>query len=166
MAAKILKYLSIALLSLVVFFLYVIIIRPKIHHKKNLSDLNNYIESFKAIEHPQNTSEIYYNAFFGNSTGSSNHCEHIIVQIRKYEPIEEQKIKDFYLKKHPEVFVRFIKSLEDCCGEKEHGYKILCFQLFADNQPVLNNQNYQTILPVYVLEYWVDGTYLSDKLCN
>lgn len=89
MLKKIIKYVGIGLLLFISLIVWMLFIQPKIDNKRNLNDLSNHKEFFKSIKHPNSTKEIYYKAFFGNSTGTSNHCEHIIVQIRKYNPSNE-----------------------------------------------------------------------------
>lgn len=166
MFRKILKYGVIGSLLFILLFIWMIFIQPSIDHKQNIKDLDGHIEFFKSIQHPKKTSELYYKAFFGNSTGTSNHCEHIIVQIRKYNPENEQEIMNYYKKNFPEISILFIKTIEDCCGNKEYGYRSICYGYYAQDQPILTQKTSKNILPVYIIEYWVDGLHLSDWKCH
>lgn len=166
MKKKILKYITIAFILFILLAVWMFFIQPKIDHKRNLNDLKSHIEFFKSMKHPGATSEIYYKAFFGNSTGSSNHCEHIITQIRKYHPNTEKEIANYYKKNYPEVTISFVKTLDDCCGDNEYGYKIICHGNFTEDQPKLSYKTVNDFLPAYIIEYSVDGSHLSDCKCN
>jgi hypothetical protein len=166
MRRRILKYIAIVGLLFVSLIVWMIFIQPLISHKRNLKDLAGHVEFFKSIKHPEKTSELYYKAFFGNSTGTSNHCEHIILQIRKYNLENEEEIKNFYKNKCPEVSVSFIRTLNDCCGDEEYGYKLICFGNFTQDQPNLTFKTSKDFLPVYIVEYLVNGSHLSDWKCN
>jgi len=166
MLKKILKYVGIGILLFILLIVWMLFIQPKIDHKRNLNDLAGHIEFFKSIKHPNATSEIYYKAFFGNFTGTGNHCEHIIIQIRKYNPASEKEIADYYKKNYPELNVSFIKTIDDCCGDEEYGYKSICMGYFVEDQPTFSFEKTIDFLPVYTVQFWVDGSHLSDWKCN
>ena len=165
MIKKILKYTAIGFVLFILLVVWMLFIQPEIDHNKNLNDLESHIEFFKLIKHPETTSEIYYKAFFGNSTGSSNHCEHIIIQIRKYNPGREKEIADYYKNNYSGINVSFVKTLDDCCGNNEYGYKAICYGYFVKDQPKITDETAKDILPVYIVEYLIDGSHLSDKEC-
>jgi len=166
MIKKILKYTAIGFILFVLLVMWILFIQPKIDHNKNLNELEDHIEFFNLIKHPESTSEIHYNAFFGNSSGTSNHCEHIIIQIRKYDPEKEKEIEDYYKNNYADVNVSFVKTLDDCCGTGQHGYEVICNGYFAGDQPKFTMETAKDILPVYIVEYWVDGSHLWDWKCN
>ena len=163
---KILKYTAIVFVLFILLVVWMFYIQPKIDHKRNLKDLEGHIEFFKSIKHPETTSEIYYKAFFGNSTGTSNHCEHIIIQIRKYSLEKEKEIAEYYKNNYSGVNVSFVKTLDDCCGDDEYGYKAICYGYFVEDQPKLTYETAKKFLPVYIVEYSIDGSHLSDWECN
>lgn len=145
MLKKILKYVGIGLLLFISLIVWILFIQPKIDHNKNLKDLESHIEFFKSIKHPEKTSEIYYRAFFGNSTGTSNYCEHIIIQIRKHNPSEENKITEYYKTNYSGVSVSFVKSLEECCGNDEYGYRsfaIVILSKTSQNSPMKQQRSF------------------------
>ncbi len=166
MIKKLLKYSLVGLGLFVLFVVWMFFVQPKIDHHKNLNEKKDHEVFFKSIKHPTNTSEIYYNAFFGNSSGTSNHCEHIIIQIRKYNPGKEKEIADYYIKNYSHVSISFVKSLDECCGDDDYGYWAFCFGNLFRDQPKLSYESAKYILPVYVVEYWVDGSHMSDWECN
>lgn len=166
MLKKFFKYCIIGVILFVLFVAWMFFIQPKNDHKKNLNEKKGHEMFFKSIKHPLNTSEVYYNAFFGNSSGTSNHCEHIIIQIRKYNPEDEKEIADYYKKYYSEVSVSFIKSIDECCGNDDFGYWTVCYGHLFNDQPKLTYESAKDFLPVYVVEYWKDGSNLSDWECN
>jgi hypothetical protein len=84
----------------------------------------------------------------------------------KYNPSDEKLIADYYKKNYPELNVSFIKSIDDCCGDDESGYKTLCLDSFVEDQPTFSLKNAKDFLPVYIIEYSVDGSHLLDGECN
>lgn len=166
MIKKILKIVGIGVLLFISVIVWIFFIQPKIDHRLNMKDLSSHKKFFKSIKHPKETTNLYYKAFFGNSSGTSNHCEHILVQIMKYNPSDEKLIADYYAKNYPEVNVSFIKSIDDCCGNDESGYKTLCSDSYVQDQPTFSFENAKDFLPVYKIEYWVDGSHLLDGECN
>jgi len=166
MIKEIIKYIAIGFALFLLLVAWRLFIQPKIDHNKNLNDLEAHIEFFNSIKHPETTSEIYYKSFFGNSTGTSNHCEHIIIQMRKYNPERENEIADYYKNNYKGVNVSFVKTLDDCCGDYEFGYKAIYNGYFVGDQSKLTYETAKDILPVYIVEYWVDGSHLSDWKCN
>lgn len=135
-------------------------------HKKNLIDLETHMAFFNSIKHPESTAEIYYKSFFGNTTGASNHCEHVIIQMRKYDPGKENEIVDYYRKNYKGVDISFVKTSYDCCGNDDYGYRPICYGHFVDDQPKWTYLTANDLTPVYIVEYWVEGSYLSDWECN
>jgi hypothetical protein len=79
MLKKILKIVGIGVLLFISVIVWIFFIQPKIDHRLNLKDLSTYKKFFKSIKHPKETIKLYDKAFFGNSSGTSNHCEHILV---------------------------------------------------------------------------------------
>ena len=155
MFKKILKIVGIGVLLFISVIVWIFFIQPKIDHRLNLKDLSPHKKFFKSIKHPKETTKLYYKAFFGNSSGTSNHCEHILVQIMKYNPSYEKLIADYYAKNYPELNISFIKSIDDCCGDDESGYKTLCSESFVEDQPTFSFEKAKDFLPVYKIEYSV-----------
>lgn len=166
MLKKIFKIVGIGVLLFISVIVWIFFIQPKIDHRLNLKDLSTYKKFFKSIKHPKETTKLYYKAFFGNSSGTSNHCEHILVQIMKYNPSDEKLITDYYAKNYPELNISFIKSIDDCCGDDESGYTAICMGYFVQDQPTFSFENAKDFLPVYIIEYSVDGSHLLDQECN
>jgi hypothetical protein len=139
--------------------------KAKFDHFRNLRDLADYVEFFKSVKHPNETSEVYFNSFFGNPA-NGNHCEHIIVQIRTYEPEMEHEIAEYYKNNYPDINVSFFKSVDDCCEVNELEYKSICIGNLFEDQPTFKSEKAGNFFPFYTLEYWVDGSYLMDYECN
>tara|TARA_B100001250_G_C19409760_1_gene618490 strand:+ start:20 stop:529 length:510 start_codon:yes stop_codon:yes gene_type:complete len=149
-----------------ILILYGIFIAPKNHEKKNLKDLENHISFFKEIIHPTGTTEIHFQAFFGNSSGTSNHCEHIIDQIRKYDSKNEFVIKKYYEDNYPEIAIEFIKTVDECCTKyDETEFRTICAGWYS-SQPTYSYEEIKKILPVYNLQFFEEGKYLADSDCN
>lgn len=139
---------------------------PAIHHLLNQKDLQEHIRYFESIEHPKETSMIYRKYYFGNSSGTSNHCEHVLVQIRKYNPSFKKEIENYYLENHDGINIDFVNKIEDCDGDEEFGYLSYRAGVAFQDQPRITRRNSKTILPVYIITYETDGNNTLDWECN
>ena len=162
----VIKTIITILFCLFIFIWYSINIAPGNHEQKNLKDLENHIAFFKEIIHPSGTNEIHFQAFFGNSSGASNHCEHIIDQIRKYDSKNEFVIKKYYEDNYPEINIEFIKTVDECCTNyDETKFRTICTGWYS-SQPIYSYEEITKILPVYNLQFFEEGRYLADNDCN
>ena len=157
------KKIKFGILFLVSFIL-LIILQPIIAHFENSQDLKHNSNYFKSIKHPKGTSEFYYNAYFGNSSGTSNHCEHVITQFRKYKIGCEKEIKEYYELNYRDVTLQFYRKIEDCDGDAEFGYTAYTSPLLTD-KPKFKLANANSTLPFYVIEYWEDASNTLDWEC-
>jgi hypothetical protein len=162
------KKIVIIILMLIALFsiLWVLGIRPFVHGLKNDTDHSKLLFSFETIEHPTNTKQLYFVDFFGNSSGSSNHCEHIFLEIRTYTSGTEMIIRDYYKRTYPYVELSFITSLEQCCHFEGKHY-IFCDFVSAvtKDQPVITADNWQNQLSIYTIEFTPNGKYTADVRC-
>jgi hypothetical protein len=160
MKNKITKFGIIFLVS----FILLIILQPIIAHIENSQDLKHNSNYFKSIKHPKGTSEFYYNAYFGNSSGTSNHCEHVITQFRKYKIGCENEIKKYYELNYKYVTLDFYRTLEDCDGDSEFGYTAYT-TAFLPDKPKFKLENANSNLPFYVIEFSINASNTLDWEC-
>lgn len=164
MYKKIITILLIAGCILGLFWL--LIARPFVHQLKNDTDHSKLLFYFETIEHPANTKQLYYNDFFGNSSGTGNHCEHIFLEIRKYTSGNETIIKNYFNNKYPDIKLHFITSIEQCC-QLENKYYVFCdfVDIVAKEQPSFTLENQTNKFPIYTIEYSDNGKHMADKRC-
>jgi len=137
-------------LSVIVITLTFVIIGIKYMSTYGERRLEEYSQYVKSLKHPNGTTELYFDAFHGNSTGTSDHTEYIITEIRKYNPEKLQEIKDFY--KGKGVTLSFVNSLYDC-EYNSVGWEPAPY-LYLKNKPVLTPETAKDFLPAYIITYW------------
>lgn len=156
----------IVILGVLFCIFWVLLLRPFVHKTKNDVDHSKLQFYMETVEHPLNTEQLYYTDFFGNSSGSGNHCEHIFLEVRKYMVGNETIIKHHFNTNYPNIRLHFITSLEQCCQSNEK-YYIFCDYTgnIIHEQPIFTKENQQDKLPVYSIEYSTNSKHLGDKRC-
>ncbi|WP_103072621.1 hypothetical protein [Aquimarina sediminis] len=144
-----------------------LIAKPFIHGLKNNTDHSKLLFYFENIEHPSETKQVYYTDFFGNSSGSSNHCGHVFLEIRRYPQGSETIIKNYYDKEYPDIKLGFVTSIKQCCPIEDK-YYVFCDYVgtVTSEQPFFTIKNWSNRLPVYTLSYSDTGKHQADKRCH